>query len=413
MVNSGTDDPIEAFYSCHPYPPPVADLERHRQTWQSSNRRRSEFHLFWPESPYRDDLDILVAGCGTFQAAKHAICWPRARVTGIDVSAMSLEHTNELKRKYSLTNLDAQPLAIERADELQRAFDVIVCTGVLHHLADPDAGLRVLRSVLKPDGVIYLMVYAPYGRTGVYMLQEYCRRLGVGTSPADIRDLVATLHELPRHHPLRALLTGSKDFAQPDAVADALLNPRDRAYSVPQLFEFIEGADLEWRRWYRQAPYLPQCGAPAATPHLARLTALPAPEQYAALELFRGTMTLHSAIVGHPGAADDRRGIHFEGERWRNYVPIRLPKTICIQQRLPPGAAAVLINQSHTNTDLVLPIDADQQQLFDAIDDRRSIAAIVQQASGKKDDDQQENRARTFFERLWAWDQVVFDASQG
>lgn len=406
---SGGDDPIRAFYTSHPYPPPVADLEHHRQAWQSPNRRRAEFHLFWPAATYRDDLDILVAGCGTFQAAKHAICWPNARVTGIDISTTSLDHTNELKRTHELMNLETEWLPIERVAELGRTFDLIICTGVLHHLADPPAGLRALRSVLKPDGVIYLMVYAQYGRTGVYMLQEYCRRLGVRTSEPEIRDLATVLSALPRHHPLTALLTGSKDFAQPDALADALLNPRDRAYSVPQLCELIDGAGLELHRWYRQAPYLPQCGAPATTPHLARLAALPASEQYAAVELFRGTMTAHNAIVGHRRTPGGGHAIQFDDDRWRSYVPIRLPHTVCIEQRLPPGAAAVLLNQSHSFTDLVLPIDTVEKRLFNAIDGRRSIAGIVDQVSGQKDGDQKWSRARAFFERLWAWDQVVLD----
>ena len=170
-IGDAADDPIEAFYTSHPYPPPVADLERQRQDWQPPNRRRAEYHLLWPTSDYREDLNILVAGCGTFQAAKHAICWPRARVSAIDISATSLEHTDELKRKYNLTNLDARQLPIERVHALEETFDLIICTGVLHHLADPDAGLRALRSVLRPEGVMHLMVYAPYGRTGVYMLQ--------------------------------------------------------------------------------------------------------------------------------------------------------------------------------------------------------------------------------------------------
>ena len=140
--------------------------------------------------PYRADLDILVAGCGTWQAAKYALCRPDARVVGIDVSTTSLDHTEQLKRKYNLTNLETRQLPIESAAALDRHFDLIVCTGVLHHLADPDAGLRALRSVLKPEGAMYLMVYAPYGRTGVYMLQDYCRRLGIGTSEREISDLI-------------------------------------------------------------------------------------------------------------------------------------------------------------------------------------------------------------------------------
>ncbi len=70
-------------------------------------------------------------------------------------------------------------LPLESVAELDRTFDKIVCTGVLHHLSDPEAGLRSLRSVLKADGAMHLMVYAAYGRTGVAMMQEYCRRLGI------------------------------------------------------------------------------------------------------------------------------------------------------------------------------------------------------------------------------------------
>ena len=146
---------------------------------RTGNRRRADYHLFWPARPYREDHSILIAGCGTSQAAKHALRWPAAQVTGIDFSATSVRCTEELKRKYNLNNLQVHQLPIERVSELGTSFDQIVCTGVLHHLADPDAGLSALRGVLKPDGAMHLMVYAPYGRTGIYMLQEFCRRIGI------------------------------------------------------------------------------------------------------------------------------------------------------------------------------------------------------------------------------------------
>ena len=161
-------DAVQAFYDDHPYPPPVAGLDRYREAWSDPDRLRVEYHLMWPKTAYRQDLEILVAGCGTSQAAKHALRQPAARVTGIDISATSLRHTRELKRRYGLKNLKVRQLPIERAHELGRRFDKVVCTGVLHHLADPDAGLRALRDVLKPDGAMYLMVYATYGRTGIY-----------------------------------------------------------------------------------------------------------------------------------------------------------------------------------------------------------------------------------------------------
>ncbi len=111
----------------------------------------------------------------------YALREPDAHVTAIDISQTSLRHTRDLQRKYDLRNLDLHQLAIEQVSRLGKTFDQIVCTGVLHHLADPDIGLRSLRDVLAQNGAMHLMVYAKYGRGGIYMMQEYCRLLGIGT----------------------------------------------------------------------------------------------------------------------------------------------------------------------------------------------------------------------------------------
>ena len=127
----------------------------------------------------RAGREILVAGCGTSQAAIYAMREPDAHVTGIDLSESSLDHTRRLQQKHGLRNLDLRRLAIEDAGRLGRTFDHIVSTGVLHHLADPDAGLRSLRGVLAAGAALHVMVYAAHGRAGIYMMQEYCRLLGV------------------------------------------------------------------------------------------------------------------------------------------------------------------------------------------------------------------------------------------
>lgn len=394
---------VGAFYERQPYPPPVDDIDAYRATW-NDERRRAESSLFWPSEPYRDDRSILVAGCGTAQAAHYAVRWPNARVVGIDVSANSIAFTEHLKSTYGLANLEVRQLPIENAAELDASFDYVVCTGVLHHLADPGAGLRALRDVVVPSGALNLMVYAPYGRAGVYMLQDYCRRLRIGATDEEIRDLVASLQALPADHPIVNLLRNSPDFASAAGVADALLHPRDRSYSVPELMHFIRSAGLIFGRWIRQAPYLPYCGAIASTPHSARLTQLTPDEQFAAMELFRGTMARHSLIAYRNDSAADDNAVTFDGDSWLDYVPIRLPNTVVVNERLPPGAAAVLINRSHTYTDLYLPVDAESFRLFGALDGTRSIARVCESNDDKI-------LARTLFERLWRWDQIVFDTS--
>jgi SAM-dependent methyltransferase len=407
---SGAAQAVYDFYERTPYPAPLTSLDEHRDLYRNPERRRALFHLHWPTDPLRGNRNILIAGCGTSQAARYALQEPDARVTGIDVSTTSLRYTRDLQRKYGLANLDLHQLPIENVQELGRTFDQIVCTGVLHHLPDPDRGLSALRDVLQPAGALHLMVYATYGRAGIYMMQQYCRLLGLSPSDTDLRDLGATLATLPADHPLASLLRHALDFRNPDALADALLHPLDRAYTVTELYAWLERCGLTFGRWYEQAPYLPQCGMVATTPHAARLAALPAPMQHAAVELLRGTMVKHNLIAYR----DDRPGtsepITFVGDRWRDYVPIRLPWTVCVRERLPPGSVAVLINQAHSFTDLILTIDAAEDRLLGAIDGRRTIREILQAVTevGRNP----ERPARDFFQRLWQYDQVVFDASR-
>jgi SAM-dependent methyltransferase len=400
-----------AFYEDYPYPPPVDGLEKY-QAWQDPQKQRAEHHLLWPSRPFGRGQSILVAGCGTSQAAKHAMRWPAAKVTGIDFSATSVRCTEELKQRYKLDNLRILRLPIERALELETSFDHIVCTGVLHHLPDPDAGLRALRDVLEPHGAMHLMVYAPYGRTGIYMLQDFCKRIGIGASDAEIRDLIETLKALPPGHPLQGLLRDAPDFRNEAALADALLHPCDRAYSVPQLLDFLARGGLSFRRWVRQAAYSPYCGAMAHLRQVARIQQLPLEDQYATAELFRGTMLRHSAIAYRDDVpAAPAQCVSFDGNAWLRYVPLRMPDTVRVQEKLPPGKAAVLINQSHTYRDIYLAIDATEARLFDSIDGARSIGEIVDRAFSAQEKPSKLDMVRAFFERLWWHDQVVFDLS--
>jgi SAM-dependent methyltransferase len=408
MQAGGAAAAVRGFYESHPYPKPLTDLDRHRELYRNPDRRLAWSLLLRPTQKPPANREILIAGCGTSQAAIHALREHDARITAIDVSETSLRHTGELQRKYGLRNLELHRLAIEEVGELGGMFDQIVCTGVLHHLTDPDIGLRALRDVLAPGGAMQVMVYAAYGRAGIYMMQEYCRLLGIDPTQAELRDLGATVSALSSEHPIAGVAKRTKDFTYPDALADALLHPQDRAYTVPQLYAWLERCSLEFGRWVEQAPYLPQCGAIARMPHASRLAALAPPMQHAAVELLRGTMTRHSFIAYRNDRAGNSQPITFEGDDWRRWVPLRLPWTLCIRDRVPPGFAAVLINPTHTYPDLALPIDAAQERVFAAIDGKRSIDEIQRQAAGAGSDE----RTRRFIERLWEYDQIVLDATR-
>jgi SAM-dependent methyltransferase len=399
MTSTPGDDSVSRFYNEHPYPPPIDDLETYRRAWADGSRRRIEHFRLWPTEPFRDDHSILVAGCGTSQAAKYAARYPRAQVVGIDVSATSIQATRGLATRHQLTNLGVHQLAIEDAGSLGQSFDHVVCTGVLHHLDDPAVGLTALRTVLAPSGAIDLMLYARYGRTGVAMIQEYCRMLGVRPEPEDISDLIASLRELPIGHPIGYLLRNTRDFADDDALADALLNPRERSYSVPEVFDLLDGGGLRFSRWVRQAPYRPQCGVASELPHGRKIASLPPAEQFAALELFRGTMLRHSLIAHR--ADDPPSELEFGTNDALGFTPHRVATAAVIEDKLPSGVAAALLNRAHTYPDLVLFASADERAMFEAIDGDRTLGQIVGQVGGNV----------SFFERLWWHDLIVVDAS--
>jgi hypothetical protein len=188
-------------------------------------------------------------------------------------------------------------------------------------------------------------------------------------------------------------------------MADALLHPNDRAYSVPQLFDLLASGGLTFDRWVRQAPYSPRCGMIPAAADAARAGRLAPAEQFAAVELLRGTMVRHSLIARRDDSPDRTRAITFDGDAYLDYVPIRCSETVSVREPIPAGVAAVLINRAHDCTDIVQPLDVTETEWFEAIDGRRSIREI---AGG----DDVGASMRAFFERLWIHDHVVFDASR-
>ncbi len=179
MTNNPRVDVVAQQYQNWQYPEPIHDLEAWLvNNWQWYDPQHAH-RLFWPDHDYRAGLDILIAGCGTNQAAVIAFTNPSAKVVAIDVSQPSLNHHRLLKDKYRLDNLELHCLPIEEVATLNRSFDLVISTGVLHHLADPKVGLKALAEKLRPNGVAAIMVYASYGRVGVEMLKGVFQDMGL------------------------------------------------------------------------------------------------------------------------------------------------------------------------------------------------------------------------------------------
>jgi hypothetical protein len=242
------------------------------------------------------------------------------------------------------------------------------------------------------------MVYAGYGRFGIDMMRDYGRRLSLGTAEEEIEELRRALSEIPLGHPMSHVLREARDFQDPDALADALLNPRETSYTVPALFDLLDAGGFRFARWVRQAPYLPQCGIMSRLPHGERIARMAEVDQYAAMELFRGTISRHSLIAYRDDSPLPSPLLEWEGDGWRAYVALIPPTVVVVEDGVPPGIAAAVINQAHVDRDLVCFLSSDELSLFRAIDGETRLGDLAGASAG-------------LIERLWLHDLVMIDAS--
>lgn len=123
-------------------------------------------------------------------------------------------------------------------------------------------------------------------------------------------------------------------------------------------------------------------------------------------------MVRHSFVAYRDDWVDGSISINFNDDRWQNCVPIRRHGTLCLEEKVPSGAVAVLINRNQTESDLYLPISMRQKRLFDSIDGNQSAGQIMRSTRGRRESASAwRKEASAFFEQLWWFDPVVFDCS--
>jgi SAM-dependent methyltransferase len=297
-----TDALLAAQYEAYPYPRRDPRDEAKRLVVGSPGHLLEVDHwVFGATRPAAHPLNVLVAGGGTGDATimlaqQLARAGRAGTVTWLDRSAPAMRVAQARAEMRDLRNIAwEQRSLLDLPGSGLGPFDYIDCCGVLHHLPDPAAGLRALLSVLAPGGGLGLMVYAPHGRTGVYMLQDALRLLAPAEEPPPARLDVArrVLRHLPETAWLRLNRGFQEHFEQDDAgIYDLLLNPRDQAFSVPELHALLAEAGLRVAAWmepirYDPAPLLPD-------PRLRARTERLEPLQRAALaEALAGNMPVH------------------------------------------------------------------------------------------------------------------------
>ncbi len=256
MANPGIRDAatpvVSAFYDRFPFPgDPMQDGPPPGYNWRWCYQSvLAAVHGAVPAGSERPR--ILDAGCGTGVSTDY-LCHlnPGADVLGIDISERALAMARE---RLQCSGAAAQVSSLRQEQrslldlENEGLFDYINSVGVLHHLDQPEAGLRALAGRLAPDGLLHLFLYADAGRWEIHRTQQALTLLDVGTGSEGLRlgrELFETLPEsnrLARHHRERWAL----DCAADSNFADMYLHPQETSYNLERLFTFIATAGLHF-----------------------------------------------------------------------------------------------------------------------------------------------------------------------
>lgn len=301
-MTDAADAALAEQYEAYPYPQRDPRDEAKRLIVGSPSHLREVDHwIFAGRRPAAAPLRALVAGGGSGDATvmlaqQMATAGREGEVTWLDRSAAARKVAEARVAARGLGNVAFREASIlELPGSGLGPFDYIDCCGVLHHLPDPLEGLRALVSVLAPGGGLGLMVYAPHGRTGVYMMQDALRLIAPpGEAPAQRVDVAKRLwRQMPETAWLRRNPWITDHVKGGDAgIYDLLLNPRDVAFTVPALAALVDAAGLEIRCLVEPFRYDPDSflSDPRLRERTARLSFI---ERAALAEAAAGNMGIH------------------------------------------------------------------------------------------------------------------------
>jgi SAM-dependent methyltransferase len=401
------DELIARQYKDWVYPQPIPDISEFVKQYFDLSDPSLFRRKLWPRKIEPENLSILIAGCGANQAAHYAFTNRNSEVLGIDVSDSSLSHEAHLKQKHRLDNLELLQMSLGEIGSLGRTFDLIVCTGVLHRLPDPDAGLRCLRDVLKPHGVISIMLYGSFPRVGVYMLQEVFRLLGLKQDVEGIGVVKRAIDILPKSHYLNVYRQIAPDLGYDSGLVDTFLHPADRAFTVSEILKLARDNDLKLQSWLDNLQYsLSAIIGDPQNPVRKLAETLPVANQWEIVELMGQSVARHNFLLCHPEKDKGDYVLEFSGDEWLDYIPSRR-HPLAVQPTFDGARASrrlVIRRLSHSIT-----LETIEVELFEQVDGNRTIGDILRTTHLAQNNEDLLLAARRFFGCMADWDHLQFE----
>jgi len=203
-------------------------------------------------APPQQPRDALIAGCGTgLSTVEFARQAPGTRIFAIDLSLASLRYAKRMAGRLGLANVEFGQADILQLGVLGRQFDFIDASGVLHHLADPSRGWRILLSLLRPGGIMQVGLYSELGRRNIVAARALIAARGYRPTADEIRrcrqDVVAAVDAQV------ASVAQRDDFFTLSECRDLLFHVQEHRTTVPEIKSFLAANGLEFGGFFIDA----------------------------------------------------------------------------------------------------------------------------------------------------------------
>lgn len=226
-IQDETSRAVQKMYEHRPYP-----------RWTSVNSPSQSDTL----REISKNIEILVAGCGTGQEpCSYASILPEAKFTAVDLSRPSIAYAMRMAEELGhLNRMTFMHGDLMKVGDLNKKFDFVTSSGVLHHLKEPEKGLKAILDTLKPGGRLSISLYSKYARDTVLTpASEYIKEKNYTSSLDDMRRFRKDILNLPKDDP-RRLCAQAGDFYSLSECNDLLFHVQEHRYTFPMIQEMAD-----------------------------------------------------------------------------------------------------------------------------------------------------------------------------
>ena len=406
MATGGLPDTttqVRQQYESFPYPYREVEEESKRMLSTALDDLTSINHYCYRgRRDFTKGFRVLVAGGGTGDASVYLADQLRdtdAAIIHLDLSEASIAVARQRAQAHGLEDriIWRRGSLLDLPHSGLEPFDYINCCGVLHHLEDSRQGLAALRSVLKDDGGMALLLYARAGRTAVYLMQELMRTINHNVSDlaakvANTRKMLAALPETHYLTPNIHRLTS--DELTDTEIVDMFLHVQDRSFVVTEVHELLAEAGLNLAEFtVGNRPLYDPRHAISDPDLLAEVLKLPKPAQQAAAELYWTTVTKHVFWASTDANSTADPAYPENVPQWTPFARRNGARESILAET--SGAWTLGIHRPDgIHFKYELSLDGLTRRLLELIDDRRTIGEIVRASTS-------DDRVSTDSERVW------------